>query len=636
MTITYDVVVIGAGFSGAFTALKLAREGRSVLLLEAANEILPSNSSSFNQCYKLHTGMHYLNDPVTAKLCLVNAVYFAKTYQSFLAGGDDLDGPMRRGRHYIMSNSLVSPEEAMFAARRLQEDYRALCLEDPSNQVFGEPEHFVQFLEPEDYELFSNEIPFIGKEGEESTIHIALAVETAESQIDMQRLKVHLTQQILSHNKITFMPGMSVSRMGHAGSHLGYVLTAVDKSLQIHHFDSQNIVNCAWQNIETLDATFGHYVPDDKQVNRIKVSIVLALPKALSAMNTSTFTCGPYASMTVLPNGDVILTSERTTNIAFYRSGLADTPAEIKSLLQTLTLEHPKGLDIAKTIRHECASYLKPPFAALLRASPIKEIRAGVVKLVDYQGKYTPQSLYEADSIIHTRSEMGVVEHGLGYFSNSGMKMTYTLTNADDIAKALRQHERLYAKVVDNILRVKQVLSPLPADLEHLTPILDTLLYGRFRQYFCQMTVQSSNFDEKSKFIDVLSDHVLLELREQKNLMMALNTKQKPEIEMVAVNVNMPTLALSHTDKPPPTDISAYFFLEIMRSSAVQALGCVLCVVGLVAMLVGSCVLASMASFVIGACVVTSGAMMGALGLFSHKPRVASAETDACGVSCVV
>ena len=43
-----DIIVIGAGFAGVFSALELSKK-HNVLLIEASNEILPTNSSSFNE-----------------------------------------------------------------------------------------------------------------------------------------------------------------------------------------------------------------------------------------------------------------------------------------------------------------------------------------------------------------------------------------------------------------------------------------------------------------------------------------------------------------------------------------------------------------------------------------------------------
>lgn len=622
MTNIHDVVVIGAGFSGVFTALKLAREGRKVLLLEAADEIIPTTSTSFNQCYKLHSGMHYLGDPATAELCLRNAVYFAKTYSSFLAGGSDLTSPMRRGRHYIMSNSLVGKEEALQTAERLQNAYQALCAQDAANQVFGDPEHFIQILPPEAYDYFAKEIPFIEKDGQETAIHIALGIETAESQIDIDRLKVHLSEEILYSDNIIFMPKTNVHRLAQAPDHLGYIVTVMDEQGQIQSIDAKNLVNCAWQNIELLDASFGRYIADDKQVNRLKVSIVLELPAALAKMHTSTFTCGPYASMTVLPNGHVILTSERSTNVAYYRSGPLEAFDEIKALLATLNLHHPKGLEIAQTIRRECAVYFEAYLAEQLMAAPIKEIRAGFVKLIDKQRKYNDQSLYEPDSIIHARSETGVVENGLGYFSNSGMKMTYTLANADDISHALRRHEHLYQQLLDLIQDVKMVLHPLPMDLEQLTPILDSLLYGHFRHYFYQFVMKPEACDEVSKpLIRVLSDMIIHHLREQHALMRALRERTAEQSLTVTVSDEPSPFALEPLNNERKPAISAYFFLEIMRSNAAQMIGSLFLVLGMLIMLTAVCPPMSVTAAFAGACMTSSGVLITSMGLFSQQKK---------------
>ena len=57
----FDVAVIGAGIAGTFTAIQLAKQlGLKVALIEKESKILPASSTTMNQCYKLHTGVHYI------------------------------------------------------------------------------------------------------------------------------------------------------------------------------------------------------------------------------------------------------------------------------------------------------------------------------------------------------------------------------------------------------------------------------------------------------------------------------------------------------------------------------------------------------------------------------------------------
>lgn len=151
----YDVIVIGGGFAGSFTALELLKKGYKVLHIDKDSSILGSSSSSYNECYKLHTGIHYLGDLETARQCLLGAIEFAKEFREFIQGnpGD----PWRKGRHYIVSNSLFEAKEL---CGNLQKLYEEKVIEDSDNAVFGDPKEFIKYLSPEEYSYVASEIPY--------------------------------------------------------------------------------------------------------------------------------------------------------------------------------------------------------------------------------------------------------------------------------------------------------------------------------------------------------------------------------------------------------------------------------------------------------------------------------------------
>ena len=266
-----EVTVIGAGISGSLTGLKSAKKYK-LRIPEAGKKALPGGSSSHNECYKLHTGAHFLGDLATAKHCLQQSVLFAREFPNFLAS-DDLGSPWRRGRHYIMSNSLVPVEKAKDIVRELQVDYAQLVAEDERNKVFGEPENFIKFLSKEDYPYIADTIPFYDANGKKTEAHVALGIETAESQIDIDKLQTYVQQQIEGNPNITFMPSQEVLRIARDPSALGYLVTTKNDAGEEETFKTRAIVNCAWQNIETLNNTLGLPKPDDERVVRIKVSV---------------------------------------------------------------------------------------------------------------------------------------------------------------------------------------------------------------------------------------------------------------------------------------------------------------------------------------------------------------------------
>ena len=326
--VDYDVVVIGAGFSGVFAAREAAAKGYKVLLVETGDEIVPNISSSFNECYKLHTGLHYAGDLKTATQCLESSVQFTKAYKDFILGSDGSTLPWRRGRYYILSNSLISAEDTRKVASVLREKYRMLCKKDESNEVFGNPEEFIIELSSEQHPEIATSIPFekpikvdrtdleTGKTTTELTVEIrnatvTLALETPESQIDLPKFKQYLEAQLSSNPNITFLPCTTAQHIAPLIHEIGYNITLKQPTGTITHIPVAAVINCTWHKIEAFEM----------QVVRTKISVLVRLPESLQNLNTCIFATGPFCSITNLGDGTAILTSEQTTNAGFYRTG---------------------------------------------------------------------------------------------------------------------------------------------------------------------------------------------------------------------------------------------------------------------------------------------------------------------------
>ena len=176
------IIVMGAGLSGTLTALELVKDPTvQVTLLEMGSEILPATSSSINECYRLHMGLHYAKDLPTATNCLHRSIEFARKFPGFVAGHDTPGVGWRRGRHYVMSNSVVNVDHVKDIAGKLNELYRSLVAQDVANKVFGEPEDFIRYLEPSDYTHLAPSIPFYHHDGRVDSISVACAKELRAS-----------------------------------------------------------------------------------------------------------------------------------------------------------------------------------------------------------------------------------------------------------------------------------------------------------------------------------------------------------------------------------------------------------------------------------------------------------------------
>ena len=573
----YDVIVIGGGFAGAFTALELVKKGYKVLHIDKDSSILGASSSSFNECYKLHTGVHYLGDLDTATQCLLGSIEFAKEFSEFIEGtpGD----PWRKGRHYIMSNSLYDHKEVCDALQKL---YEKKVEEDEDNAVFGDPKDFIKYLKKEDYPYVAEKIPYandgytidalyefipedkniknnkvyvylenglicckaLNKTGQvermqidntdsigemkaikavlssgasqeltakqrelifeytskqnplfSSTgtienIYVKTAIETPESQINIQKLRDHLQDELKKHPNYTFLPNSEVKDIAFEESTLNYIIdtesTIVEadgkKTKKMESHISAGVANCAWHKIEELDRKIGYVASDETTVElpdgkeqriksdriiRPKVSLLVALPESLKEVNTCIFSCGPHMSFTNLGDGTAVVTYEPVTNAGSYPAGSVILSEELRDLYkEKLVPESGKGKEFAEKIMRG-----HPENPGAIKYIPdlahpdckVLEVRLGHVKIFVKNGKSF--TLNDKDSAIHGRQEDGVEAQGLCYVSHSGMKMTYTKKGAEKVVNLFKDHfytrEKLLERGKKTLKAIPQVLSIL-------------------------------------------------------------------------------------------------------------------------------------------------------------------------------
>lgn len=455
----YDVVVIGAGFAGSFSAEIMSRPGRDrdnckILLIEAGDRLIPSTSSSASQCFKLHTGMHYAGHVETALRCLEDSVSFARDFKDCLVKGR----PSRRGRHFFTENSMYDYAQVESIASRLKQKYTDLVAENLKNKVFGEPEDFIRRLKKAEYPYVAESIPqpdFRDDEGQlkPDPTHVGLAYETGESQIDLNLMRARLEEQMLadssdgkSHRNLTFSPNHTVLSMHPLSDSFGYLLRVRDNGTgRVKAIRAKGIVNCAWQNIEKLGRDLGFYVPDGRLI-RVKVSLRVRLPESLRDMNTCIFAVGPHCSITNQGDGTAIVTYEPVTNAGSYEPGFLDRDSSLAHLVgQQLYPDRGVGQQLTRDILRGAAYYVPE-----LTQAVTEQVKLGYVKMFKNPGENS--SIYSKDSAIHRRTEDGIEDQGgEPYLVNSGMKMTYTQSNAAKVWSVMkRRMDRM--KTVDGFL----------------------------------------------------------------------------------------------------------------------------------------------------------------------------------------
>lgn len=435
----YDIIVIGAGFSGAYAALELVKDKYKILVIEKGSRVVGADSTSYNQCYKLHSGVHYFGDAITARKCLISSIICARQWNKFLLGAP---GSLpRRNRHYVLSNSLFSVAKARKVAAMLKQTYTRLVQEDPKNQVFGDPKDFIREVNPDQYNYVAQEIAFVKQEGVIEKASVVLAFDAGEPQVDIHRIQKYLHHKITHMENIKTQFNCKVVSIDPYKEGFGYKVRALKqdktgKTIPIE-FWSKGVVNCAWQNIEELNKTADLCCDNvfGKLLIRMKISVLAKLPQKLQNMDTCIFSLGPYCSITNQYDGTAVLTYEPVTNVGHYFQG--ESPPKIvqaiqrekKSLQETIL-----GKRMAKDIIAGCAIYVPE-----MKNAEALEVRVGYVKM--YTDQRDNYSIYSRNSPIHERRESGIVTHNAApcYISASGMKMTYTQSNAEKIRVLMKQ-----------------------------------------------------------------------------------------------------------------------------------------------------------------------------------------------------
>lgn len=499
-----DAIVIGAGFMGCMTAKKLAGKGYNVILVDSGSEPVGINSTSYNQCYKLHTGVHYLGDLATAIKCLDNSLAFGKEFKSCILSIDNPNAPPRRGQHFIMSNSLFGEKNnssnddkinyAKKMCEQLREHYRNKANKDPELlEIFGTPEDFIKYLKPESYQdTVQEEIRCLKEDGSEEAASVILGIETPESQVDIKKIREYFNTIINESKNITFKKNSRVIRVQQEHGSLTQTIELANGEF----LRSKCVINCAWNKIEEIAKKSNIFVRSETREVRAKISIQGVLPKELKGMNTRIFSIGPHASITNLYEEDesersAIITYEPITNALFFDPTTLQGSQELANFKKEISTKGKKE-QLTKLIISGAGKYTKH----MEKVVPL-ETRVGYVKVFKKEEDST--SIYDPNSIIHRRTDEGVEEFVLGHFACHGMKATYTPLFAENALCVFEQQIRKIGEIgkIINIFKTEFELSQKTnGDLF----LINTLIYVSLKNYWESISdineKLSANFQE--------------------------------------------------------------------------------------------------------------------------------------------
>lgn len=515
-----EIVIIGAGLSGFWVLLEVLKKypEATVTIIERGNDVLPLESTSQNQCGKLHTGIHYLKDLETAKKCLLNLVKIAHEYPEFILDKDNPAAVTRNGQHHLMENSLCSPNEARETCRQLIEYYRELLKEYPNAEaILGRPEDFIEITSYED-----NPLPFyLSTEpihnscfphDPESKTSVALTISTREPQLDLRAVKKKF-EEMTNQEKVSLLINTEAK-----DTHYSFPKNPQDRPVKIitkkfnDSAGEEKIIEadyafyCNWQEaLKYLPK--GTLAENEKNPNknkeltkncenkndgiqenqgvsssqrtadlpdkpspknpsyevRGKVSVVIKCPEPLKAMKTFICGVGPYISITQLPDGLLMITVEDITNIGRYNQN-GEVEGDLlffelyKSSLSSEGLSNLlKNAGLGEALIARAAEYVP----ALKNSTPIKILFGYVIILENLKADY----LRTVDSPIHAREDFGVVPSSLYSCICLLMKMTYGPTVASLAVKTMKKSKNMIKNIVNHLTEKIGISPELKSDL---------------------------------------------------------------------------------------------------------------------------------------------------------------------------
>lgn len=404
----YDVIVIGGGIGGCATAVKLANTGYSVALVEKREFLMQATSK--NTPGRMGLGFHYFPSS-TAKMYLENTIRFMREYPNLVIGREKCGYEyLKKGRYFIVKNSLVPAKELLEYYKKLKNAYEYLVEDDPNNKIFGEPKDFYRILPVGEYA------------GDVKKDIVEIGIETQEQLLDYNLFVPHFTKRVYENDNISLICGAKVSKVTQ-GTNRNFVVDFV-RDEQNFRISSHIVVNAAWENIEIINKVSG-VKSLDNQTNRLKLLAEVRLPKNLQKCHSMFFCVGPHAMFSNLGNGMARITFAPVTNQEIK----TDEPLSILAqrwLSDGLSLNEKQfyGSKIIEGV----ANYIPKMLDAELN-----NVFAGIVKT---NGKV---DLEERKSDFHERNYSGVDRKQLGWIDNACIKLTYCENNAGEVAHLVKE-----------------------------------------------------------------------------------------------------------------------------------------------------------------------------------------------------
>lgn len=388
------VVVLGAGLTGAGTALELARQGVDVVLID--QDETPVNRASLRNEGKIHLGFIYAKDTSldTARMQLEGALQFRSLLSRWIG---DKAGQLRLSTPFVYlvaRDSLSTPAQLAQHYDAVDAAYRQALAEDEELDYLGlRPDHLYY---PLDLAKLSSCV---------DPRHFSAAFHTEERAIDTEQLAQLLRAAIAESPRIHFLPQHKVKAVER---HDGYFSIEGDGPEGAWKLEAKQVVNALWDGRFAIDQSVGLPNPPG-WLHRMKYRVIARVPDALRHAPSITGVLGPY--------GDIVIRPDSTAYLSWYPIGMkgwshdvappADWDAPCRG-----KLPQAEAARVAEEIIGSLAKWYPP-----IRDAEPMLVDAGAIVA------YGKTDVDDSNSGLHDRTRIGVLSSA-GYHSVDPGKLT--------------------------------------------------------------------------------------------------------------------------------------------------------------------------------------------------------------------
>ena len=294
-----EVCVLGAGLTGATTALELARAGIDVILLDQDHQ--PLNRASLRNEGKIHLGFIFAKDDslATPDLMLEGALSFRRILRRLVGERIDSLSTSTPFCYLVAEDSLVSPAGLQERYAAIEQIYiNKLRTRPDSNYLGRRPESLFKRINLRELPSQVRAARLIG------------AFRTEELAIDTFELARVIRGALAISPRIRFMSHRKVTAVDRRAGRFRVEGTSPEGSWTV---EAGQIINALWDSRFQIDRTVGIEHPPG-WVHRLKYRVIARIPDRMQA--------GPSVTMVLGPYGDVVIRPNSTAYFSWYPLGL--------------------------------------------------------------------------------------------------------------------------------------------------------------------------------------------------------------------------------------------------------------------------------------------------------------------------